>query len=122
VDADVDEYGPITREALIHGRKLAKGSRPVEFKANGKYEFSDGSTLLKPSADDVGEFPNWQQVIPTEPVEFTVALDPKLLLELAHAIDSPGAVTLEIIDATSPIRVKGKGLNGNRGVIMPMRV
>ncbi len=122
VDADIDEFGPITKEALIHGRKLAKGSKPIEFKASNGFKFQDGSTLPRPSNDDVGEFPNWQQVIPKEKPKLTITLNPKFLFELAQAIDSPEAVTLEIIDALSAIKVKSRGVNENLGVIMPIRV
>ena len=123
VEADESEFGLVTKEALIHGRKLAKGSAPVRFTANSGFGFDDGSTLPRPTAADLGDFPSWQQVIPEAAPEISIGINPKLLLDLAHAIDSSKGVVLEIKDGSSPISVRPFGdANENRGVIMPMRV
>jgi DNA polymerase III sliding clamp (beta) subunit (PCNA family) len=128
VMADESEFGPITVAAIIHGRKVAKSSKlaDTEFKTNGNYSFPDGSSLPLPDPSDVGEFPNWRQVIPDHgknPVTLKLGLNPKLLFELAEAIDSPKGVILEFTDDMSPVRVTGSSAEavGNFGVIMPMR-
>ena len=128
VVADESEFGPITSAAIVHGRKVARsrGSCAVQLKANGKYEFPDGSSLPLPDSSEVTEFPNWRQVMPDHSkneVALKVALNPKLLLELADAIDSKTGVVLEFIDDGSAVKVTPTSADGvgNFGVIMPIR-
>jgi len=128
-EADPSEFGPVTVDAIKHGRKVARSVKlsETEFKVNGRYEFPDGSTLETPHPSHFGEFPNWRKVIPDytqRPVTLKLGLNPKLFLALAEAIDSPNGVVLEFIDNMSPIKVTPNSDDGagNFGVIMPMCV
>lgn len=131
IESDV-ELGLLSSAALKAARKMGGKNDDAEMSLNGNIAFPDGSTLPRPTAEEFGTFPRWEQVLPTEEVKFTVALDPRLLLSLADAIGCDGfrnkGIVLSFSDEQSPIRVtvNGNGRSdfggGARGIMMPIRV
>lgn len=123
-DAENDDPGPITADAIKAARKVGTRKQPLIIKTNGCYQFDNGLTMEKPDPRDVGEFPNWKRVIPGDVPERVIGINPSLLMDLAHAIDSPHGVILELgQDGMNAIKVKpAENDNENVGVIMPMRV
>jgi hypothetical protein len=114
-----NEQGLISVEALKASRK----NRPHEgmFMMNGNIELPGSVTFPRPETEIA--YPDWTQVLPDQPIKFTVALNAKLLFELAQALGSDGAVTLRFSDELSPISVTSNhGGNGEFGVMMPMRI
>jgi DNA polymerase III sliding clamp (beta) subunit (PCNA family) len=82
-----DVTGPISSEALVAARKLAKKAKEdsLGIDANGKYVLSDGSTVPRTEAPD---FPPYKQVIPSYEEEETVTfgINAELLATLQKAI------------------------------------
>lgn len=121
----------VSVEALKASRKVAKAKSDLNgmMSLNGDIKIGDGTTL--PLPDQETNYPNWEMVLPRLDSDktskggfkFTVALNAQLLLDLAKAIGSDGAVTLRFIDELSPITVTSNfNGNGELGVLMPMRV
>lgn len=125
--ADDAELGLVSPKALVHGRKLAKKASDSEMTLNGNIAFLDGSALPRPTQQDCGNYPNWTAVQPDPEakIAFTVAFDPRLLLNLAEAIGYDGSyqksVTLRFVDEMTAIRVTC-GADGQYGLLMPVRV
>lgn len=131
---DGDTDGFISPAALKAARKLAKRRDAVSIKANGCLALADGTQLPR---TEPGQFPNYEQVIPKTPEEshkITLALDAKMLLDLAQALGSD-KVKLCITggDTVQPILVSpleqnrfgaalGKAKEGAFGVLMPIRL
>lgn len=91
--------GPITPEALKAAEKAGA------FTANGTVDpvtphgSTTGQSFTRPSTDQLGQFPNWDQLKPEEPFdgdEFTITLDPKLLLSLAQSLGAKKVITLRV--------------------------
>jgi len=110
------DHGLLSDEAL-------KASRQGKYKSdliclNGNLE-TNGKSFPRP---EVGMFPNWEAVLPKEKAKFSVALNPKLLLELAQAIGAD-AVRLDFIDESSAITVTNNASSKpGFGLLMPMRI
>ena len=70
-------------------------------------------------------FPQWQKVLPNpDRGGIKIGLNAKFLYEIAQALGGD-RVVIEILNATSPIVVKGSGDNyieGSIGVLMPVRI
>jgi DNA polymerase III sliding clamp (beta) subunit (PCNA family) len=123
---ETDKSCHLSIDALKASRKgrLASG----EIDTSGEMQQVTGGGAFP--REDLGNAPNWRQVMPEEkaPV-FTVALNPALLARLAEAMGTD-AVKLEFTSETSPIRVTptsgGNGTSvaepGAVGVIMPCRM
>lgn len=111
----------VSPEALKESRKVKGLAGYMDL--NGDIKLADGRRFPLPESDI--QYPNWDRVLPEKgsKIAFTVALDAKLLFELARALGSDGAVTLRFIDELSPITVTpNRSFNGEHGVLMPMRV
>lgn len=110
-----DESGPIEVKAIVAARKAApKNSQTFSIKANGHYIFQDGGTM--PRNKDLGRFPDWKAIVPSEnkPAKQRerLGIDASYLATIQEAI-AADSVTLEFIEGTNAIRVKGNG--GNEG-------
>lgn len=114
----------ISQDALKASRKVGSSKFSIlngSMSLNGDIKLGDNRSFPLPDSDI--NYPNWEQVLPSEKAKFTVALDAKLLLNLAKALGSEGGVTLRFIDEFSPITVTpNRNTNGELGVLMPMRV
>ena len=70
-------------------------------------------------------FPNWQKVLPAiDRGGIKISFNAEYLYEIAEALGTK-TVTIEVLDATSPIVVKGSNENyieGSIGVLMPVRI
>jgi hypothetical protein len=102
-----DESGFVPTDVIKQARKLTPktfgGDTIVS--ANGEHVFIGGATAPRPSQKDC-HFPPYEQVIPDyregTPGTVTVALDAKLLLELAKAIGKGGGGAA-LVKLTFPI-------------------
>ena len=123
-DGDVDGF--VTADALKMARKASGKNRPAIIGANGSQTVGE-VTMPRP---ELGEFPNTEQLIPSDDrEEIVIGLNPKLLLNIAQAL---GADTVRIrIDADSPNMkpyvieaLQGSSLKGDdrMGLLMPVRL
>ena len=116
---DGDTSGPIPPEALKAQRKASKYGA-ASLSANG------GVSLTTPEGEqtwvrpDAGVFPNLAQVTAAEYSRFRICLNPKYLLELAHALGNPEQVVVEF---ARPIdKVEGDDTGAFLNPLKPMRV
>ena len=114
-----DTSGFVSPEALKEYRRQAKKSA-VSLLVNGK-QIVGPFSLDRPTQEQVGNFPNWQAVLPTknDKVTLKIGLNAKLLWELAQALGSEGVVTLELRDDKSAVSVSTA--NGD-GLLMPFKI
>jgi hypothetical protein len=132
--------GPVSPEALIRARKLAKTGKlcDADLKVSAThYTFADGSTMPREDRKPEESFPAWRETF-TEPKPgpdtFRVAFNLSLLTQVAEALgDKKGIVTLTITreaadaqyhpgEVISPILVKASGGDSREvGVLMPAR-
>lgn len=124
-----DASGYVTAEALKAARALVGKHLPLAIKANGSLALYNGVTFPRPGVDDLGQFPNWKQVIPEkqEKPAIRIAFDVKLLSALCEAMGTSGVI-LEASDDLTGIRVIPTGVSACQpgspqafGVIMPLR-
>lgn len=130
-----DVTGYVTPEALKAAREGGKFHEP-SISCNSSLALPDGRSFPRPKAEDIGNYPNYKQVIPEadRQVAFTVRLNAEYLYSIAKAISDGKntVVTLEFAehirrahpDGTftehpQPIVVKGAG---GKGVLMPCRM
>ena len=118
-----DCAGYLPAVALKEARKLAKKFDSVDLVCNGSAKLLNGATYPRGE----GQFPNWRQVMPKEEGKTVLALDARLLYELAQALGTEGVVLT--FDADSHITVRATATKGvqpasfeARGVIMPIRI
>jgi len=106
----------------------------VILEANGVVTMLNGATMPREGLARNEKFPNWRQVMPSaDGYNFTVALDAKLLWELAQAMGTQGVLlNLQTADANKPILVGphkcgtfgdavGFACEGAKGVLMPVQ-
>jgi DNA polymerase III sliding clamp (beta) subunit (PCNA family) len=122
-----DSDGPVDCCALKLSRKTVSGEKLSKISANGclKVQTKDGEITMPRKNLDGYSFPQWQKVLP-DPKRggVKIALNAQYLYEMAQAFGGD-SVTIEVLDATSPILVKGTGENyieGSIGVLMPVRI
>lgn len=128
---DKDASGFLSGECLKAGRKLTR--QDVVLEANGVATLTNGATMPREGVGRNEKFPNWRQVVPApDGYNFTVALDAKLLWELAQAMGTQGVLlNLQTADANKPILVGphkcgifgdavGFACEGAKGVLMPV--
>jgi len=122
-----DSDGPIDCSAFKLSRKTSSGEKLSKISANGclKVQTKDGEITM-PRKDFNGySFPQWQKVLPNpDRGGIKIGLNAKFLYEIAQALGGD-RVVIEILDATSPIVVKGSNENyieGSIGVLMPVRI
>lgn len=125
-----DTDGHIQSEAFKTARKQLKNLSESQFVANGQITYADGSTA--PRVKDMGNFPQWKQVVPPidRPVGFKVALDAELLLKLADALGAMPdenkkngkIVTLTFKNELSAIVVTPHTDTKAMGILMPVRL
>ena len=118
-----DCAGYVPAVALKEGRKLAKRSEAINLSCNGSAKLLNGATYPRGE----GQFPNWRQVWPKEEGKTVLALDARLLYELAQALGTEGVVLT--FNPGEPITVRATATKGvqpasveARGVIMPIRI
>lgn len=122
-----DTSGPIPAAAFKAARKAAGSHIDPSMKANGAVILQDGSTLPRPSADDIGPFPNWQTIMDRfKPSGISVTFNAELLLDLARAITTKGrygrVITLHLAaEEPGKSAMKIEGANGAFGLLMPCR-
>ena len=122
-----DSDGPIDCSAFKLSRKTSSGEKLSKISANGclKVETKDGEITMPRKNLDGYSFPQWQKVLPNpDRGGIKIGLNAKFLYEIAQALGSD-RVVIEILDATSPIIVKGSHENyieGSIGVLMPVRI
>ena len=123
---DGDSDGPIDSSAFKLARKTSSSEKFSKISANGclKVQTKDGEITMQRSFKDIN-FPNWQKVLPgTDRGGIKIAFNAEYLYEMAEALGTK-TVTIEILDANSPIIVKGSNENyieGSIGVLMPVRI
>jgi hypothetical protein len=114
-----DTSGFISPEAIKEYRKQSKKSL-VSLVANGQQKIGPFS-LERPTAEQHGQFPNWEMVLPKadNPVTFEISFNASMLLELAQASGSLDTVIhckfrgpLDVIEV--------EGTHG-AGYLMPVR-
>ncbi len=123
ISAGENDEGLISPEAL----KAARKNKPLEgiLMVNGKLELPCSTAYPRPvegGESGCGFYVKWEQVVPepSSPVDFTVSLNPQLLLDLAQAIGcaKDGCVTLEFRQGMNPFRVTQNRLKAV-GYMMP---
>ncbi len=135
-EGDVD--GPVSGEALVSARKLAKHETP-NIACNGSLEVQGGPTFPRPASEGM-KFPDADQVWPAAydgeaGVDFyEVGFNPTLLLELCKAIGLVGGkrfgapCRLRIMrntgtGAVDPLRpFEVIGADGAKGILMPVKL
>ncbi len=121
-DDDVGNLS-LTKDILLEARKVSKNESEVNITLNGKFELNNGTRYPRPVESEVGRFPDYEQIIPKQPIiKHSVTLNPALLLDLAKAIGvgKGEGVTLEFQDASGDPAVIVR--NGEAfGLIMPMK-
>ena len=122
---ETDQTGLISPEALKASRK--NKANPGQMIANGDIDLLDGRRLPRPTEDEVGNYPNWRQVVDGAPTEwkFQVSFNAAYLLSLAQALGCPkeALVTLSFKDELSPIVVhRNNSGEGEYGLLMPARI
>lgn len=116
-----DTDGRISAAALAASRKLAnRATGEACIKANSVQSLTDGSTLPRPTKEECGQFPNWEQVIPHEEHPHFITLNAKFLWECVQAIGAEH-ITLSIKDEVSPCIITSPDLPGAKAVLMPIR-
>lgn len=136
-DTDDDDVGRLIPSDAIKAATKGKKGDDANLQANGAIRvYSSGNGYQEFSTDefdhDAKRFPDYQSVLPKGDAVCTIAINPKLLADLAVAIGAGDGIILEIVegsldksDVTGPIRIKpldgtdSADLN-NFGVIMPM--
>lgn len=110
-DYEEDTNGLISKEAYEIARKSSTGL----VKLNGNIELPiEGQTFKRPEH----KFTCVYDVIPTAKPVISIALDAKLLLDLANSLGSKGKIKLDIIGEEKPIRAyTPEGF----GIIMPCK-
>ena len=122
-----DSDGPIDCSAFKLSRKTSSGEKFSKISANGclKVETKDGEITMPRKNLEGYSFPQWQKVLPNpDRGGIKIGLNAKFLYEIAQALGGD-RVVIEILDATSPIVVKGSNENyieGSIGVLMPVRI
>lgn len=130
--APEDVAGYVSADALRAARKQSKRTDEASLALGGSVAtLADGSTMPRAGVATGCTFPSWRQVVPRETPAVTVALNAKLLWELAQAMGTQG-VKLCIASPDQPVVVlpAAAGCRGEihcacdetRGVIMPIRV
>ncbi len=127
-----DASGFLSGDCLKAARKLTRET--VQLDASGVCALTNGATMPREGGAAGGHaFPNWRQVVPADNANdggAIIALDAKLLWELAQAMGTTG-VLLKIKDSTAPViifpHVAGTTSNpiryaceDARGVLMPI--
>ena len=121
-----DSDGPIDCSAFKLSRKTSSGEKLSKISENGclKVHTKDGEITMQRSFKDIN-FPNWQKVLPAiDRGGIKISFNAEYLYEIAEALGTK-TVTIEVLDATSPIVVKGSNENyieGSIGVLMPVRI
>lgn len=130
-----DTSALIPVEALKAQRKASK-YEPASLRVNDDVRLStpEGEQSWKTGE---GQFPNLQQLAPTELSTFRIGLNPALLLETAKALGNGESVTLEFTlqrdkvegddtgaypDALRPVRVTVPSGGESYGILMPIRL
>lgn len=126
-----DASGYLSGDCLKAARKFTK--QDVILEASGVVTMLNGATMPREGLARNEKFPNWRQVMPSaDGYNFTVAIDAKLLWELAQAMGTQGVLlNLQTADANKPILVGphkcGRFDNqikyaceGAKGVLMPV--
>ncbi len=119
-----DSDGPIDCLAFKLARKTS--SEFSKISANGclKVQTKDGEITMQRSSKEIN-FPQWQKILPnTDRRGIKIGLNAEYLYQMAEALGTK-KVTIEILDADSPIIVKGANENyieGSIGVLMPVRI
>jgi DNA polymerase III sliding clamp (beta) subunit (PCNA family) len=119
-----DVAGYVPTAALKEGRKLAKRTDSVDLVCNGSAKLLNGATYPRESRET---FPPWRQVWPKEEGKITLALDARLLYELAQAMGTEGVVLT--FNPGEPISVRATATKAcqpasfdARGILMPIRI
>jgi hypothetical protein len=128
---EVDEYdvsGYVTKEALVAARKTTLRSMDC---TAGTLAVHGGPTFPRPTDHT---FPNWRQVVPAdyEKPLATIALDAKLLWQLAQAMGTQGVkIVIQANDKPFLVypqdcgpfsKAPKRACDEARGVIVPIRV
>jgi hypothetical protein len=118
-----DTSGPIDAKTISEARKLAKSVKAdkAEISCNGALKLPNGATTPRPERHGTA-FPPWRQVVPA-PQKPVIALNAKLLKELAEAIgqdDYVIALAFDPEDPEGPIRVYNTGKAGRLGKGVPV--
>lgn len=119
-----DTSGYIPPAAIIASRKLGSGKlkdRLLDVRANGGVTLSDGTQYPRPDYLPPLEY---KSVIPDEQPHHTVALDAKLLLQLAEAVSGWGNTIIKLDFPKKPdkaIKIMAPGSDAI-GVIMPVKM
>ena len=122
-----DSDGPIDCSAFKLSRKTSSREEFSKISANGslKVHTKDGEITMPRKNLDGYSFPQWQKVLPNpDRGGIKIGLNAKFLYEIAQALGGD-RVVIEILDANSPIIVKGSHENyieGAIGVLMPVRI
>jgi len=127
-----DASGYLSADCLKAARKLTK--QDVILEANGVVTMANGATMPREGLARNEKFPNWRQVMPSdEGYDVCVALDAKMLWELAQAMGTQGVLlSFQTTDASKPIvvgphtcgRFDGQikyACEGAKGVLMPVQ-
>ena len=121
--SESDTSGPVTSEAIIAARKLAKGKGVCEIGCNGSLELSNGASFPRP--DHGTSYPEMDRILPQIDTDIRVSLNAQYLLDIAKAIsDGKFAtnVTLHIpADTNCAIRISGN-IPEAKAVLMPVRM
>lgn len=125
---DVDGF--VTVDALKAARKVKTADGSVQIGLNGVQALSNGQQFPRPTDQELGQWPNCEQVYElamAQKVTFKIAFDLELLNKVAAGLGCE-AVQLEFESAEKPIVVKPSFKKGQpiananaRGIVMPIR-
>ena len=129
-----DESRPILNGINVNGSVVAvDGFRLHAVSTETLYPFADlagktvdvgkirsGDNLLE--AEEIeGNYPDWQQILPTTEPVVKIQVDPAFLVDACKTLDKGEAITVVIHDNLSPFEIHGT-INGEPvyAMIMPM--
>lgn len=119
-EGDVDGY--VTADALAAARKVGHKTELAQIKCNGLYALANGATMPRDTMLEGCNFPNIEQVIPTNTEgRKIIALNAKLLADIAKALDADN-LRLEIAGENEAVIVRGSRADSKAfAVLMPVR-
>lgn len=125
-DVDADHEGPVTAEALVAARKVARQTKEPWLGANGMLALQNGTTFARPKPEP---FPPWQRVMPDRLTVVgenyapprSACINAEYLGGVFQAVGK-GMVEITIRGELDPIEFRFQGELGETVmVVMPMR-
>lgn len=98
-----DTNGAISKEAVTAARRLSASAKEW-LRCNSTLTIANGQSFVRPGqGDDAFEYPNWKQLVKSQPRKIIVAINPKSITQIAKAFGNPEKLRFEIeIHYTKP--------------------